>query len=329
VIGDLRYYAEAKLDAFATPLAKAQLGAALALYGDRPRSDTAFRAAVADLERGAEPKGAWRADYGSGLRDTAAVLALAADSGTAAVDLQALAARIQSDLGAEALTSTQDKVWLLLAAHALMQGAARPELALDGVVVEGPLYRRLAASDLAAGPVVLANRGTRPVETLVTVAGVPLAPPSAGGSGYRIERAYYDLEGRRVQPGRVPQGERLVAVLTVRGDGKRAARLIVDDPLPAGFEIDNPNLIRAGDVANIPWLGLVDAVAHKEARSDRFVAALERGEGDRPDFQLAYLVRAVSPGRFTHPAATVEDMYRPELRAWTDTGSVEVVAAPR
>ena len=34
-VGDLRYYAETKLDSFTTPLAKAQIGAALALYGDR------------------------------------------------------------------------------------------------------------------------------------------------------------------------------------------------------------------------------------------------------------------------------------------------------
>ncbi|HEY0920575.1 alpha-2-macroglobulin family protein, partial [Devosia sp.] len=40
-IGDLRYYAEARLDAFGTPLAKAQLGAALALYGDRTRAAAA------------------------------------------------------------------------------------------------------------------------------------------------------------------------------------------------------------------------------------------------------------------------------------------------
>ena len=47
-IGDLRYYAETKLDAFATPLAKAQIGAALALYGDKPRADAVFRAALGD-----------------------------------------------------------------------------------------------------------------------------------------------------------------------------------------------------------------------------------------------------------------------------------------
>ena len=34
-MGDLRYYADVKGDAFATPLAAAQLGAALASYGDQ------------------------------------------------------------------------------------------------------------------------------------------------------------------------------------------------------------------------------------------------------------------------------------------------------
>jgi uncharacterized protein YfaS (alpha-2-macroglobulin family) len=41
-------------------------------------------------------------------------------------------------------------------------------------------------------------------------------------------------------------------------------------------------------------------------------------------FSTAYMVRAVSPGSFVLPGATVEDMYRPERRANTDAGSIEV-----
>ena len=44
-------------------------------------------------------------------------------------------------------------------------------------------------------------------------------------------------------------------------------------------------------------------------------------------FTTAYIVRAVSPGTFVLPGATVEDMYRPEFRANTGTGTVEVVAS--
>ncbi|MFZ1104473.1 MAG: alpha-2-macroglobulin, partial [Hyphomicrobiaceae bacterium] len=45
-IGELRYYVDTRLDRFATPLAQAQLGAALAMIGDRPRAERAFQAAL-------------------------------------------------------------------------------------------------------------------------------------------------------------------------------------------------------------------------------------------------------------------------------------------
>ena len=84
-IGDLRYYADTRANAFATPLAQAQLGAALALAGDQPRADTMFRLAGLAAEAG-EPEQLFRTDYGSGPRDAAGVLALAAEAGSDAVD---------------------------------------------------------------------------------------------------------------------------------------------------------------------------------------------------------------------------------------------------
>jgi hypothetical protein len=97
---------------------------------------------------------------------------------------------------------------------------------------------------------------------------------------------------------------------------------MVNDPLPAGFEIDNPNLLRAGDLSSLS-LGLEGDVTHAEFRQDRFLAAVDRSD-DTP-FRLGYIVRAVSPGSFRHPAASVEDMYRPAFRAQTDPGQVTVV----
>jgi alpha-2-macroglobulin len=45
-VGDLRYYADVKADAFDTPLAAGQLGAALAAYGDQRRADAMFARAA-------------------------------------------------------------------------------------------------------------------------------------------------------------------------------------------------------------------------------------------------------------------------------------------
>ena len=119
----------------------------------------------------------------------------------------------------------------------------------------------------------------------------------------------------------VPVGTRLVAVLTVQPFGRQAGRLIVNDPLPAGFEIDNPNLIRGGDIRGLPWLDpVIGDMA--EFRQDRFLSAVT-SDSDQP-FRLSYILRAVSPGTFRHPAASVEDMYRPQMRARTEATMVTV-----
>jgi uncharacterized protein YfaS (alpha-2-macroglobulin family) len=97
---------------------------------------------------------------------------------------------------------------------------------------------------------------------------------------------------------------------------------MVTDPLPAGFEIDNPNLIRGGDLTGLEGLDLVSDVAHSEFRQDRFLTAIDRM--DNTPFRLGYILRAVSPGTFHQPAASVEDMYRPDFRARTDAGRVTV-----
>ena len=122
----------------------------------------------------------------------------------------------------------------------------------------------------------------------------------------------------------VGQNDRFVVVLTVTGENRQGGHLMVVDPIPAGFEIENPDLSLSGATNNLDWLS-TDEASHTEARTDRFVAALDRGSGDSLDFTVAYSVRAVTPGVFAQPAATVEDMYRPEFNARTETGTVEVV----
>ncbi len=163
----------------------------------------------------------------------------------------------------------------------------------------------------------------------MTVRGVPETPEPAGGNFYQLTRSYYTLDGQPVDLATVEQGARLVAVLNVTTNETEGARLVLDDPLPAGFEIDNPHILASGDVAALDWLDLVENPAHVEFRSDRFVAAWDIDASNATQYQFAYIVRATSPGTFMHPAALVEDMYRPERRARTDTGSVEVVGPLR
>ena len=316
-MGDLRYYSDVKGDAFDTPLAAAQVGAALASYGDQSRADAMFARAARMIEARGNEAPVWRADYGTGLRDSAAVLALATEAGSQAVNADRLTRQVTA---ANGHLSTQEAAWTLLAAQALVKSDEQSGLAVNGAAVTGPFVQVLEDRPDQRDLSVAAATGKDTDITLTTI-GIPEISPQAGGNGYRIEREYYDMDGNSIAGRTFAVGDRLVAVLRVFAFENKEARLMINDPLPAGFEIDNPNLLRSGDVGALDWLKLSEA-EHSEFRSDRFLSAVNIRDGNQ--VTLSYIVRAVTPGQFHHPAATVEDMYRPRYRAHTDTGQVLV-----
>ncbi|MDI3338474.1 alpha-2-macroglobulin family protein [Defluviimonas aestuarii] len=318
-MGDLRYYADVKSGAFDTPIASAQLGAALASYGDQRRADQMFTQAAEQLNRrGFNENRIWRADYGTNLRDATALLTLAAEAGSQAVNADTLGNTVASVMAGQRL-STQEASWALLATNALIDRAGAEGFTVNGAAVDGPMVRVLDAD--TAIPQVITNTTARDATVTLTTFGVPTEPEPAGGKGYAIARSYYTLDGEPADIATLKQGTRLVAVIEVTPHDGSEARLMVNDPLPAGFEIDNPSLLRAGDIAALDWLETADT-RMTEFRQERFLAAVDWGS-DRP-FRLAYILRAITPGTFRHPAASVEDMYRPDYRARTAVGQVAV-----
>ncbi|MCZ7595760.1 MAG: hypothetical protein M5U16_13335 [Hyphomicrobium sp.] len=353
-IGDLRYYADTRLDRFSTPLARAQLGAALAMMGDRTRAEAAFASALdaLDLPEATGP-GGYRADYGSDLRDSAALVTLASETRVSNVEAPKLVNVIAKAYVGRSYTSTQEQAWLLLAANALAEEGRDLKLIVNGAPVVGAVTRAMSAEELLKSPLTVANDGAAPVDAVVSVIGSSLTAEPAVSKGFTIERSYYKLDGTPVDlksatggAAQIAQNERLVAVVKVEAKDP-GGRVLLVDRLPAGFEIDNPHLVDSGDVKALDWLKTTVQPEHSEFRDDRFVAAFNfsgasveqpSAEGEStPDGQantkgpatsatVAYMVRAVTPGAFLHPAATVEDMYRPERHARTAAGRLTVTA---
>lgn len=326
-ISDLRYYADTMLGDFPTPLAKAHIAASLALYGDAQRSRSIYADALGMAEQSQlHQVSLVRSDYGSSLRDGAAVLALAAESRPVPPIVPALADVVAREWEQKSYTSTQEQAWMLLAARALQTGDEDIDLEVNGASHAGTLMTRMAGEAVLDHPLTVTNNGDEALSATVTTVAAPANPLAAGGEGFAIDRSYYTLDGEPANVSQARQNERYVAVLTITETNDWPSRILVQDLLPAGFEIDNPSLVNSAQLANFDWIDEVEP-AHTEFRNDRFVAAFNRNTGDNRDVTFAYVVRAVTPGTYDHPAAQVEDMYRPQFSARTAAGRMEVLAA--
>ena len=184
----------------------------------------------------------------------------------------------------------------------------------------------------------------------MSVIGAALTPEPAASKGFTIERTYYTLDGKKVDlasatggTSQLEQNDRLVVVLKVEAT-ETGGRILLVDRLPAGLEIENPRLVDSGDVKTLDWLKTTLQAASTPssattASSPPSTSSAERRpprpaqcDGDEEQRSpasgatVAYIVRAVTPGSFVHPAATVEDMYRPDRFARTAAGRLDVTA---
>ncbi len=324
----LRYFNDTQLARLPTQLAKAQVAAALAQYGDAARSAAAYDAAL--VPGPPRPAAIRYVDYGSELRDGAAVLAFAAANPGNRARLTAVIDRIAERFTRAARTSTQEQAWLLMAAEAAVRagggemtvatGAAAPETRST------PLYLRRPIG--SGGPdLTVTNRGSASVWRSVSLTGAPREDLPAESKGYAVTRNVYRPDGTSADLSKARQTDLFVVVIKgTRTDASQAAQTLIVDLLPAGFEIETAMVSKGRSATDYSWIPNLTETTYNEERDDRFVAALDLRGGAKA-FTLAYVVRAVTAGEFHYPALVVEDMYEPETTGRTAMGKLTV--APR
>jgi uncharacterized protein YfaS (alpha-2-macroglobulin family) len=305
----LRWWHDVQMKSEPAPLAKAQVAAGLALMGDRARARSGFRAAVRSL--GYREESDW---YQSPLRDLAAVVALAYEAGE--VDIaRSLQGRLENAVKDPDRLNTQEQARLLQAAHHMLNAAGQNRIQASGAteLQAAGGSPRWAVGKLAEARFV--NAGSGALWRTVTVRGTPIGAPMAGGTGLAVSKQVLTLSGDPAEVGALRQGERVIVLIKGRSAQSRTTALVVDDPLPAGFEIEA--VLGPDDAQNGPFrfLGELSSADVQEARDDRYVGAMDLPGGET--FALAYLARAVTPGEFLLPGVQAHDMYRPTLAART------------
>lgn len=331
-LSDLRYFSDTRGSAWNTAIAAALTGAAAAQAGDRSRASYAFNRARR-IALNAEPASYPDGDYGSLVRDLAGTTALAVEGGAPELVPALMKKTSDVDMRLNA-TTTQEKAWMLRAAYELTKERTPLNVLVNGKPARETAGAVRLAPSLAAlaGGIVLTNKADADVWRDVSVQGTPASPLPETANGLTLAKTVWTLDGEPADLSSLKQNDRVMVVLQGRMANNLYRQMAALDLLPAGLEIETPI---AGDAGKAyPWLGPLSDVTMEEARDDRFFAAFFVGSQyrpvnskkpePRPEFRLAYIARAVTPGNFAMPAGVVEDMYAPAIMARTAMGKIAV-----
>ncbi len=214
----------------------------------------------------------------------------------------------------------------------------RLEVAVNGTPLSEYLFNRethrgpgasytVAAELLRPGPnrVELGFVGRGALRYLIgarmpVVSEVELPAQSSGGltlrrEYQRVSRAPAGFLYRELG-GTVARDTVLRVTLTLESE-RHEQYLVIEDPLPAGCEVMEPNEVRSrsGDSAQDSdqpgWWG---GWCERDVRDDRIAFFYDEVQADHP-YTVRYLLRAAHPGRYTALAPRAEPMYEPERYA--------------
>lgn len=218
-----------------------------------------------------------------------------------------------SGLGRRIERQNQDLTSAVLLANqqpldALTQGAQGNSWRLKSVFAYGALSLDVPASD-------------QPLYLHLMTEGVPAnEPPPYGNQGLLLTRSYLNGLGEPIDPTQHDLGDLIYVKLTLQNVyGAPVQNIALVDRLPAGWEIEQPNLGRG---ALPDWAQSLDlwAQEHVNRRDDRLEVFGALNDGD--EHAVVYAVRAVTAGSFIQPPISAEAMY--ETRVWARQPGMEM-----
>ncbi len=198
-----------------------------------------------------------------------------------------------------------------------VQGLPGEEAAVTG---HSPLHRTFDA--IPGDPVRIANRGEGDLYYFWSVEGVPArAGALESDSGLKARRVFRDLDLREIDPSRLRQGDLVVVELALDSGEEPLDNVAVEDLLPAGLEIENPDLKTSRLVPGLQEKATLP-VRHTDLRDDRLLVFTGPFLGPKSFF---YAARAVSLGEFALPPISASCMYDPTIRSVHGGGRMEVI----
>jgi uncharacterized protein YfaS (alpha-2-macroglobulin family) len=297
---------------------------ALNLMGDRKASEDILSRGIDDAKVDSETGG----DLNSYVRQQAIALIAYMDISPGSPNVLVIVKRLESSMQKGHWATTQENGTALIAlgkyARYLSQNETdiKGSVSIDGIKkvdFNSQVGVKINERALIGHDIAIEVSGKGVMYYSWSVDGVPAVDKvDEKDSGLVVRRVFLTKEGKPADLSKIKQGDVLVADITIEPKGE-ANNMVIEDLLPAGFEIENPRLKTS---EQLDWVkGDSVQTRHMDMRDDRLVIFT-----DVKDTQhYRYVVRAVTVGDFILPAIRAELMYSPNINSTSGQGRVKVV----
>lgn len=319
-LNDLKAFADKTAAQMELGLPLVHIGLALTLQGDAARGEELIQRGLSTA-RSAE---LYLGDYGSMLRDRAMMLYQLLLAGQTVPVLSVHLGYIQRDIEAHKQLSTQEQVFVFLLGQLLekqSKTAWQAQLVLSDKIIEldqvGSFNQCISIFD-SNSKVLTKNANALYIN--FTTSAYPKNILGATEKPIRIQRKWYDLTGKSLNPEDLKIGDLILVRLNIESTEPIAHALVVD-LLPTGFALEQGDLqanevlqaLKLEDMAvSVADTMAYGSVIHESFWADRYVANLElKAKSNR---SLFYLVRVVHAAKATVPQALVVDLDRPYIQ---------------
>ena len=299
------------------------IAAALGVLGDKK--------AVDDIMGQGFPDESIKRELGGNLtsyvRQNAVALSIYMDLAPQNAMVPVLVSRLEKVMNNGKWASTQENSQALIALGKYARYFSQEDIDFTGTVKVGDVVRafnshevlQVADLDLSGKPVEVTVTGKGTAFVYWTSEGIPVeGQVKEEDKGISIRRAFLGRNGKPVDLKTIKQGDTLVVDLTIGSSG--IDNVVVEDLLPAGFEIENPRLATSDKIDGS--LEEMIKPVNVDIRDDRLVLFLDTKKGTE---HYRYIIRAVTKGDFVLPAVKAEAMYDPTVFSVSGQGRVQVV----
>jgi len=316
-MSDIMHYVNDTQSKVKSAMAWGQLGVVLQIVGEKNLSKEIFTRAKESLNNSSY----YFINYGGKLRDKASLVVLLKEAGFAK-DAKKLLFDLSLNLQNRKYLSTQEMSQILRANKTINIKSDRVKIKVGNKVYNSNKAYYIKSKNIDDFKRVT-NISNGDLWWNLSYIAIPSKESfnNIENRGFKIDKNYYSLDGKALNLQELAQSSRVVVVISGKVTDLAIEHPIITDFIPAGFELENPNISGIDNTANLSWLKDTTPAIHKEYRDDRFSAYFK----PKKEFKFAYIARAVTVGEYSLSPVKIEDMYKPRYRAFSKYNDSKVI----